>query len=417
MGGMNTQPCRRMRATSLVVLLLCLSWFVRGQDTMVVFTGPPEVVIAGTRPSIWLTVLNQSNREISWTFPVKIDCRLVATRSVLVSALELRESTETGQVTIEKGAFARREYLLPVPSALGGPVVVEFPSLGANRVVLDVEAPTAVAGETEKKKKAVFAKFLQEGALAGPGEAYNPGQFFKDHISGYEPFYFIAGTESPNAKFQISFKYQLVNSHGWLADHASALEGFHFGYTQTSLWDWNAKSAPFFDSSYKPELLYSLERVLGGKPTNWFRLDLQGGLQHESNGKGGADSRSMNIAYLRPTFIFGHDDGLQLTLQPRAWVYVGDLSDNPDMADYRGYADLRVVVGWQRGVQLAALGRIGDHGNHESLQLDLTYPLMKLLSDSFTVYLHAQYFTGYGESLLGYKEKESSFRIGFALYR
>jgi outer membrane phospholipase A len=49
--------------------------------------------------------------------------------------------------------------------------------------------------------------------------------------------------------------------------------------------------------------------------------------------------------------------------------------------------------------------------------LDLTYPLMRLLAGSFSVYLHAQYFNGYGESLLLYNEKGSSWRLGFALFR
>jgi outer membrane phospholipase A len=139
-------------------------------------------------------------------------------------------------------------------------------------------------------------------------------------------------------------------------------------------------------------------------------------VKHESNGKDGANSRSVNIAYLRPTLTLGRDAGLQLTLQPRAWVYVGDLSDNPDIADYRGYVDLRVIAGWKRGLQLSALGRMGKDGNHESLQLDLTYPTMQFFG-SFSVYLHAQYFTGYGESLLEYNRKSEAFRIGFSLYR
>ncbi|HWH70387.1 MAG TPA: phospholipase A, partial [Candidatus Sulfotelmatobacter sp.] len=270
---------------------------------------------------------------------------------------------------------------------------------------------------SEPPAKTGLAKLLQQAEPTEPDREFEPGRFFKEHISGYEPFYFIAGTESPNAKFQISFKYQLLNNEGPVARHWTALKGFHVAYTQTSLWDWNQASAPFLDSSYKPELLYLWERVVGGQPTNWFRLDLQTGLQHESNGKGGEDSRSLNIAYLRPTLTFGRDDGLQFTFQPRAWVYVGDLSDNPDLPRYRGYADVRAILGWKRGLQLSGLGRLGEDADRGSLQLDLTYPLMTILSGSFSVYLHAQYFTGYGESLLLYNERSSAFRVGFSLYR
>ena len=36
---------------------------------------------------------------------------------------------------------------------------------------------------------------------------------------------------------------------------------------------------------------------------------------------------------------------------------------------------------------------------------------------SFSLYLHVQYFTGYGESLVRYNERDSAFRAGFALTR
>ncbi len=228
--------------------------------------------------------------------------------------------------------------------------------------------------------------------------------------------YFVAGPDSPNAKFQFSLKYQLLNSEGPLAQKVPFLKGLHVAYTQTSLWDWNKASAPFLDSSYKPEVLYTWDRVAGGGPTNWIRLDIQPGLQHESNGKDGADSRSLNIAYIRPTLTLGRDDRFQVILQPRAWVYVGDLSDNPDIAHYRGYADLRAIIGWRDNVQLSAIGRLGNAGDKGSLQLDLTFPLMKLWRN-FNAYLQAQYFVGYGESLLLYNERSWAYRFGFAIYR
>jgi len=87
------------------------------------------------------------------------------------------------------------------------------------------------------------------------------------------------------------------------------------------------------------------------------------------------------------------------------------------MHDYRGYVDLRGVLGWKRGLQLSALGRMGNHYDHASGQFDLTYPLMQPPSGSFSIYLQVQYFIGYGESLLGYKERTDILRVGFSLYR
>ncbi len=60
---------------------------------------------------------------------------------------------------------------------------------------------------------------------------------------------------------------------------------------------------------------------------------------------------------------------------------------------------------------------MGDDGDHGSLQLDVTCPMMRLLSRSLSVYFHLQFFTGYGESLLDYDGSSSVLRVGIALYR
>ncbi len=240
---------------------------------------------------------------------------------------------------------------------------------------------------------------------------FDPVEFFKRHLSPHEPIYFVVGGESPNAKFQIGFKYQLVDECGWLGEHAPILNGFHLAYMQTSLWDLSAPSAPFFDTSYKPEFLYLWNRAIGGQPEDWVRLDLQGGVQHESNGKGGLDSRSLNIAYFRPTLAFGGTNSFRFSLQPRVWCYLGDVTDNPDINEYRGYFDLRATLAWHR-LQLSALGRMGKDGQNHSVQLDLTYPCW-----GSSLYLHAQYFTGYGETLLLYRQRSDVIRFGISLYR
>jgi outer membrane phospholipase A len=374
-----------------------------------------EPVTAGGKMSVWVNALNTSTNEISWTFPPLIERKMIAAQGTFDGSLALR-SADSNAVVIAPGAFVRREYISPVPEPIAGQVVLEFPGLNASRAVLDVVAPTVAANAPSNSPTSFFTRFIKEAEPDEPGKGFEPNRFFREHISGYEPMYFIAGTKSPNAKIQISFAYQLLNNEGPLAKNAPALKGFHVAYTQTSLWDWNAPSAPFYDTSYKPEFFYSWQDVTRAQPDDWFQLDLQGSLKHESNGKGGADSRSLNIAYFRPTLTFGRDDGLQLTLQPRVWTYLGDLSDNPDIADYRGYGDLRAILGWQRGLQLSALGRMGKDANHPSVQLDLTYPTMRFFG-SFSLYLDVQYFTGYGESLLGYNQKSDELRVGFALFR
>ncbi len=58
----------------------------------------------------------------------------------------------------------------------------------------------------------------------------------------------------------------------------------------------------------------------------------------------------------------------------------------------------------------------GKDFDHTSVQLDLTFPIRtKLLH--FETYLLFQYFNGYGESLLSYREKAETLRAGISLVR
>jgi len=412
---------RKLRSQTgrLACQLAWVAWLIgataQGQQSSLtlLFSGPSAPIHAGSRIDVWINALNVSGDTLVWKRPETLSCRISAPETTLDATLDLQPESGPVQVTIAPGAFARCRYRLDLPSDLSGRIVVELVGTQAGRLVLDVQ-PAVIATE---KSGSGFVDRLKQAEPTGERRHFDPGRFFKEHFSGYEPFYFVAGPDSPNAKFQFSFKYEVLNKDGPLAQAVPALVPLHFAYTQTSLWDWNQASAPFLDSSYKPELLYAWERIAGGGPSNWWRLDLQPGVQHESNGKAGSDSRSLNIAYLRPTLTLGRPEHLQLTLQPRVWTYLGDMSDNSNLPDYRGYADLRAIVGWERGLQLSATGRMGDTAERGSLQLDLTYPMMSLLSGSFSVYLHAQYFIGYGESLLLYNERSSAFRIGFSLYR
>jgi outer membrane phospholipase A len=51
------------------------------------------------------------------------------------------------------------------------------------------------------------------------------------------------------------------------------------------------------------------------------------------------------------------------------------------------------------------------------VQLDFNYPLSKMLFHNLAIYFYAQFFTGYGETLLTYDQKDTAFRIGLGLTR
>jgi phospholipase A1/A2 len=393
--------------------LVGLAWPGFAQNATLVWSGPAEPVPAGTQCSVWLNCLNTSNVEVKKVFAPQLQGRLLAGTRAWPLVLELNPTGGAPEASIQPGAFARREYRVMLPPEARGPVLVEIPAPDPGRLSIDLSELAVATGSTPPGtvKPEEPCKPKEELAQA------DPVAFFKRHLFGYEPFYFLAGPDSPNAKFQISVKYRLFDPDARLGGKVPPVSDLYLGYTQTSLWDWSAPSAPFVDTSYKPELFYFRRAVLGGGAGQWVRCDLQGGFKHESNGRDGAASRSMNTLDFRPSLVLGHPDSFQVVLAPEAWAYLGDLSDNPDIADYRGYVDLVTKIGWVNGLQLAATLRGGGEFEHGSLQLDLTFPMKQIPWLGLTWYLHAQYFTGYGESFLFYKERSQSFRFGFSLYR
>jgi len=320
-------------------------------------------------------------------------------------------------VVVAPGGFARISYSAPVPERAQGSARLVIELSGAPSFAIEIAAAAGAAASGAAPPMLSMKEAMDRETTET--------SFFKRHIFPYEPFYFIAGPDAPSAKFQVSIKYRLVNTQldesgkgeGWLYRNANWMDGLHLAYTQRSLWDIQAESAPFLDSSYMPELLYERPNLIDPEHGWLERIGAQIGYQHESNGKDGASSRSLNIAYLRMPFVFGDEDNFYVSLEPRAWFYVGNLPDNPDLTDYRGYVDLRLKAGWARGLQVAAWARAGQDFNRGSAQVDVTYPLHNLLSRSFSLYLQAQYFNGYGESLLYYNEHSETWRVGIGLFR
>lgn len=240
----------------------------------------------------------------------------------------------------------------------------------------------------------------------------------EDNFSGHEPIYMLFGIDPASAKFQLSFKYRLFSKNAPLAQKWEDIPRFHFAYTQTSFWDLESTSKPFEDNNYKPELLYYRERIPLPQCFEWIsRFNFQYGVQHESNGRDGEFTRSLNIAYIRPELVFGSPGDNQFQLSPKFWLYVGDLEENPDIAEYRGYMDFFAKYGKADDMQLSCNARVGSKFDKGSLQLDFSYPLKKLFRDNLDLFLQVQYFTGYGESLLRYDEKSTRVRVGFAIFR
>jgi phospholipase A1/A2 len=367
------------------------------QEMTSVFIAPSSPVIPGTTSSLWLYCMNNSPQEIQRTFEARLNGKLIlpsGTRNVI---LNLVAGGEGHKVTIAPGAFAKEEYLLNIPATLHGQVSLSISNY--NEIALQVGPPAAIA-QTENQPPAPLAP-THRSALA---------KFFDNHLSPYEPIYFLVGNY-PAAEFQISLKYQLFDLTNY-----PVVTNFYFAYTQTSYWDLLTSDPSFFDTSYKPSV-FAYFPGLFTTENKAFQFDLQGGAEHESNGRGGTMERSIYTAYLQPTLTFGRPGHLQFALQPRAWTYFFVGHNNPDIAEFRGYADLRAFLTLKKepnswaNFQVETRFRIGDGGEHPGVQVDARYKF-----PHFNPTLDVQYFEGYGQTLRQYNREAHGLRVGLCLW-
>jgi phospholipase A1 len=210
------------------------------------------------------------------------------------------------------------------------------------------------------------------------------------------------GEDDPaEAKFQISLEFEVWRN---MFDRPIDL---YFAFTQVAWWQlYNADaSSPFREVNYEPELgaiLYPQQEWLGLH----FR-QLRFGVVHQSNGRSGSLSRSWNRAYA--TLLV--DQG-RFAAALRLWARIpeDEDDDNPDIEDYYGHFELYGFYKWrQHTLGLMLRNNLRREHNRGALQLDWSYPI----SDRLKFYV--QYFNGYGESLIDYRDSVNRLGLGLML--
>ncbi len=380
-------------------------------DLETVIAPPKESPQAGQVAEFSVYFHNTGDEIVPVRLPAQISCRIEsADRTVEVVATAVQPFLGPSS-SLEKGSFVKGRYEFTLPAGVEGPVRMKVREFDAPSVMFAVAA--AAASKTPVPGVSSTATPEDYATLDSLFTLYQP---YLANIAGYEPMYFLVGTEPEKSKFQVSFKYRFFNPAGALAEDLSWLKGFHFGYTQTSFWDLESDSAPFEDTSYKPELFF-LSSNIKTRPS-WIQgLFVQSGFQHESNGRGSEFSRSTNFLYAQPIFIF-YNKKTQLGLQvaPKIWAYVkNDDETNPDLDDYRGFFDLETKFGKADSFVVGSHLRWAQEGG--SVQLDLTYPLHRFLFNNLHFYFHAQYVSALAESLLDFRERTQALRLGLAIVR
>jgi len=378
-------------------------------DPLDILVAPPEQPpIAGTAMIFSVYYHNTGELPIPVTYDRELDCRLISEgHSVDTKARRMApERPEPAVIGVQ--GYAKVFYVLRLPDDLHGPVqlqILQFEKAGLNLTVRK-QPP-------EDKNSLSWLPRTTDEPLDALIELYQP---YVKNISFYKPMYFLVGADPQYSKFQLSLKYRLFNPEKPFLKKHPWMKGFHFGYTQTSFWDLASDSAPFEDTSYKPELFYITDRLTTKIPA-LDGLFLQTGLRHESNGRGGDSSRSTNIAYIGPIFIFYNEHRRTgIKIAPKVWSYFGNEDqNNPDIERYRGYFNLGVTFGKADSLVVDTTFWWAAEG--ASIQIDATYPLHTLFFSDLDLYFQVQYANRLAESLLNYTERTEAFRLGFAIVR
>jgi outer membrane phospholipase A len=389
----------KMRLILIALLVLVVA---RGpaQELTSVFVSPPQPVVAGRQSTLWLYSMNNSSNEVRRAAPATISCRFVSGLQSNGAMLELNTNQGPQEATVAPGAFAKAEYRVTVPLTVRGSATLEITNY--NTLVLAVSD----SSETTNLVFAPPAPVSKRATNSTPQMGQQLVDYLGNHVSPYEPIYFLLGSY-PAAKFQLSLKYRIFA----FTNDLNPFSNLYFAYTQTSFWDVISRDPSFYDTSYKPSgFLYYPEVVFRDSEV---KLDLQGGAEHESNGRGGADERSLNTIYFQPTLRYQAATNLLFALQPRFWDYASVGDNNPDIANYRGYGDVSGSVTYEK-IQLATELTLGKNGDHAGWQFDLRFNLPPYFR--FNPAIQIEYFNGYGQTLRQYNEFSSGIRAGLCLW-
>lgn len=215
------------------------------------------------------------------------------------------------------------------------------------------------------------------------------------HPTDYDPKATHLDHRDGEVVFQLSIMAPIFH------DILGTQNSINLGYTQKSFWQAYVQSAYFRESNYQPELFWKNESF------SHFEFSL--GVTHESNGRGGAEERSWNRAYADARIF---SDNFFISVKPWVLIFKNDSSDihNPDIVKYLGNG--RVLMGFNyKGFVLSLQLRnvIESHFSRGAEELHISFPLTKKIR------LHAQAFSGYGQSLIEYKHYTNSVGLGIGL--
>jgi phospholipase A1 len=360
---------------------------------------------AGLR--VELTFLNTGGA--GFTLPARIPVTIEADGRTM--AVELVRSGDASPVAA--GGFVQAPYTLALPADVPASSAATL-SVGGDTPTYAFRLPAAAQTAASAASAPVTTDTAPTPVPRLVSVKPDAGNAYLGNLSSYQPIYAVYGPATDtDARIQISFKYQLFGSPGAVGLGQPWENGIHFAFTQRMFWNLGAESSPFRSVDFMPEVFYLLPATRVGDALS---IGAQAGFQHQSNGRDGLASRSLNTIYIQPvaTTTIG---SLTATAGPRLWLYAGSLEDNPDIRRYRGNTGLFAEIGHPDGWRLTTNSRLNPGSGKGAIDAELSYPLDRIVATKLNFYVFGQAFAGYGENLFDYNRSVTRVRIGVGFVR
>jgi phospholipase A1 len=224
----------------------------------------------------------------------------------------------------------------------------------------------------------------------------------------YKDNYFVFGPpvgekankHNTNVKFQISISQRLTKTTLPLGTY------LYLFYTQKCMWNVLEESLPMTDLNFNPGI--GLAKPLINRDGRFIGV-LQLALEHESNGRDSIQSRSWN----RITFGGSVMITPSIVVHGKFWIPFVDGENNPDLLRYTGLcqAGMEYNAPSKRfGVSFLVVKRKTWKLDFNTV-VELNYRIFR----NSNQFLFLQYYNGYGENLLDYKEFRSQIRVGLVI--
>lgn len=408
----------------LLLILFSSSWaYAAKMETVLV--PPKGTVQAGQQVTFGLIFTNLSGQDMDINLPDKLPCHISAGgKEQLVFAVPI-DSKAVGKTLVPGNGFLKNNYSLELPSDASGYVnftVDAFdtsPALFMAQAAGDMVQPSPV-GTTEPstpEEEALLEKRLDADRVnvlrAYTLMPHKPNYILlaSNNSSGYNPDPYREQYNDPTleiddteVKFQLSIKMPLAV--GLFDDRMDIFAA----YTNRSFWQLynDDLSRPFRETNHEPEAWVQFRndwKFFGIKNSvNQF------GFNHQSNGRGGALSRSWNRVFAN--FVFNYKN---FVVGFKPWYRLpedDDDDDNPDITDFMGHFEVTGAYKWKdHTVSLMLRNNLESGFEKGTLQATWSFPLWNY------PYLkgYVQWFNGYGESLIDYNQHSNSIGIGFAI--